>query len=175
MSAVSRGDVRAFGCMVERYRGSVMRLAFNVLRDAGDAEDVVQEVFERVWIRASAWHPRREASFFAWLIRIALNLAIDRVRRPRQLQFGDSYDAPAATPDAEQCLLAKEIGRRIAAAFARLPERQRVAFALCQIERMRNAAAAECLGVSVGALELLLVRARKTMRRELADLLEGDR
>lgn len=88
---------------------------------------------------------------------------------------GESYDAPAAAPDAEQCLLAKEIGRRIAAAFARLPERQRVAFALCQIERMRNAAAAECLGVSVGALELLLVRARKTMHRELADLLEGDR
>jgi RNA polymerase sigma-70 factor, ECF subfamily len=174
MLAVGRGDVRAFGNLVERYRGSVMRLAFNVMRDAGEAEDVVQEAFERVWTRASDWRPRQGAHFFAWLARIALNLAIDRIRRPRQLQLEATYDAPTADPDAERCLLAREIGRRIASALEHLPERQRAAFALCQIERMSNADAAGCLGISLGALELLLVRARKSMRRELADLIEGD-
>jgi len=174
--AVRRRDVRAFGELVERYRGSMMRLAFNVLRDASEAEDVVQETFERLWTRAPDWRPRKNTGFFAWLARIALNLAIDRVRRRRPVEFVDPGDPTAADhPDAEQRLLAKEIGRRIAEALRMLPERQRTAFALCQIERMSNAAAAERLGVSVGALELLLVRARRTMRRELADLIEDER
>jgi RNA polymerase sigma-70 factor, ECF subfamily len=174
MLAVGRGDVRAFGNLVERYRGSVMRLAFNVVRDADEAEDIVQEAFERVWTRASDWRPRQGARFFAWLARITLNLAIDRIRRPRQLRLEDTYDAPTTDPDAERCLLAREIGRRIASALEHLPERQRTAFALCQIERMSNADAAGCLGISLGALELLLLRARKSIRRELADLIEGD-
>jgi RNA polymerase sigma-70 factor, ECF subfamily len=69
--------------------------------------------------------------------------------------------------------LAREIGRRIGAALASLPERQRTAFALCQIEQISNAEAAGRLGISLGALEPLLVRARKRMRRELADLIEA--
>ena len=172
MVAVGNGDVRAFGKLVERYRGSVMRLAFNVVRDVGEAEDVVQEAFERVWTRASDWRPRQGVGFFAWLARIALNLAIDRTRRPRQIRLEDTDDPAATAPDAERRLLAREIGRRIGAALERLPERQRSAFALCQIERISNAEAAGRLGVSLGALELLLVRARKRMRRELADLIE---
>ena len=68
---------------------------------------------------------------------------------------------------------AGEIARRIGSALARLPERQRSAFALCQIDRLSNAEAAESLGVTLGALELLLVRARKAMRQELADMIEA--
>jgi DNA-directed RNA polymerase specialized sigma24 family protein len=49
MLAVVDGDVRAFGKLVERHRQNVMRSAFNLVRDAGEAEDVVQEAFERVW------------------------------------------------------------------------------------------------------------------------------
>lgn len=173
MAGIAAGAFRAFRTLVERHRDGVMGLAFRVTRDRGEAEDIVQEVFERVWTRASAWRPRDDGRVFAWLARIAVNLAIDRLRRPRPRRLDEVPDPPAPGFDAEQRLHGREIGRRITRALATLPDRQRTAFTLCQIERWSNADAADWLGVSVGALELLLVRARKTMRRELADLM-GD-
>jgi len=171
----SLADAREqFLALVADVRPELHRYCARLVGSVIEGEDIVQEAFERVWTRASDWRPRQGARFFAWLARIALNLAIDRIRRPRQLRLEDTYDAPTRDPDAERCLLAREIGRRIASALEHLPERQRTAFALCQIERMSNAGAAGCLGISLGALELLLVRARKSIRRELADLIEGD-
>jgi DNA-directed RNA polymerase specialized sigma24 family protein len=60
--------------------------------------------------------------FFAWLARSALNHAIDRIRRSRQIQLENTDDAPTIEPDAERRLLDREIGRRISAALAVLPE-----------------------------------------------------
>jgi RNA polymerase sigma-70 factor, ECF subfamily len=175
MRNVARGDAGAFRQLIERHRSRTMRVAFAILRDAAEAEDIVQEAFARVWSRAGGWEARSSASFAAWLTRITVNLAIDLRRRPRPAPLGEREDFAAADLGAEQQVAGRQIGARIRAALALLPERQRTAFALCQIERMRNADAASCLGISLGALELLLVRARKSMRRQLADLIEGTR
>jgi RNA polymerase sigma-70 factor, ECF subfamily len=174
MQRVAGGDAGAFRRLIERHRSRAMRVAFAIVRDAGEAEDVVQEAFARVWTRAAQWRARDGGSFAAWLTRIAVNLAIDLRRRPRPDPLGDRDDIAGADPGSDQLVAARQIGSRIRAAMAALPERQRTAFALCQIEHMRNAEAAQSLGISVGALELLLVRARKAMRRQLADLIEGN-
>ena len=63
----------------------------------------------------------------------------------------------------------------LAEALAALPERQRAAVALCRMEGLSNAAAAKALDVSVGGLEMLLVRARRSLRAALADLIEDER
>jgi RNA polymerase sigma-70 factor (ECF subfamily) len=172
MSRVVTGDQAAFGELVERHRGAVMRLAYGVVRDAAEAEDIVQDAFERVWRKAESWRPGPAARFMPWLARIALNLAIDRKRRPVAGPLDEADEVAANEPDAERQVAGRQIGRRIRTALSHLPERQRLAFAFCQIERMSNDAAAKILGVSLGALELLLVRARKSMRRDLADLTE---
>ncbi len=172
MTRVVAGDQAAFRELVERHRHAVMRLAFGVLRDAAEAEDVVQDAFERVWRKAGTWRPGMGSAFFAWLARIAINLAIDRKRRPAAGSLDEAAEIASDEPDSEQQAAGRQIGRRIRDALARLPERQQTAFALCQIERMSNDGAAKLLGISLGALELLLVRARKSMRRDLADLTE---
>jgi RNA polymerase sigma-70 factor (ECF subfamily) len=172
MVRVIAGDATAFRGLVERHRSTTMRLAYGILRDAGEAEDVVQEAFERVWTKASSWRFRAEARFLPWLARIAINLALDIRRRPRPAPLEAAGEVASREPDSEHQVAGREVGQRIRAALERLPERQRLAFALCQIERQSNAAAAEALGISLGALELLLVRARKSMRRDLADLME---
>jgi RNA polymerase sigma-70 factor, ECF subfamily len=174
MARVVAGDQAAFGELVERHRGTVMRLAYGILRDAAEAEDIVQEAFARMWLKASTWRPGSGNGVMPWLARIAINLAVDRKRRVAPAPLDEAAEVAADEPDSEAQVSGRQIGQRIRAAFGRLPERQRMAFALCQIERVSNAAAASVLGVSLGALELLLVRARKTMRRELADLTERE-
>jgi len=175
MQGVAGGDAGAFRRLIKRHRNRAMRVAFAILRDAAEAEDIVQEAFVRVWARAAQWRAGEGGSFAAWLTRITVNLAIDLRRRPRPAPLGEKDDFPATGPGSDQVVAGRQIGARIRAAMAALPERQRTAFALCQIERMHNAEAARSLGISLGALELLLVRARKSMRRQLADLIEGSR
>jgi RNA polymerase sigma-70 factor (ECF subfamily) len=173
MPRVAGGDEKAFAELVERHRSRAMRLAYGVSRNRTEAEDFVQEAFMRVWTKAGSWDARDGARFSAWLARITINLAIDKKRKMREEQLDETYPIADDSVGSEDMLHGREIGQRISRALDKLPERQRIAFALCQIDRMSNAEAANSLGVTVGALELLLVRARKAVRLELADLIEA--
>ena len=175
MDLVAGGDRQAFAVLVERHRHRAMRLAYTVTRNRSAAEDAVQEAFLRVWTKARDWDRSGAARFAAWFGRVTINLAIDGARRMREDPLDDTLPLSDTAPASDDAVHAGEIGRRIGDALADLPERQRVAFALCQIDRMSNAEAAGSLGISVGALELLLVRARKAMRSKLADMIEAIR
>lgn len=149
-----------------------MRLSHGIIRNRSEAEEIVQETFIRVWTRAGDWDPRRGTRFAAWVSRIAANLAIDSLRRlgPDIEEF--PADIAADAPDAEARCAAGEIQRRIDRALDGLPERQRTAFALVQFANLSNIEAAASLDVGIGTLEQLLVRARRRLRADLADLME---
>lgn len=169
---VAQGDRKAFAGLVERHRERLMRLAYGIVRNRGEAEDVVQETCLRVWTRAGDWDPGRGARVAAWLSRIAVHLAIDSRRRPGRDAAELPQELPSPAPDVEACCGAGEIQRRIGQALDALPERQRAAFALVQFGGLGNIEAAASLGVGIGSLEQLLARARRRLRAELADLLE---
>ena len=175
MGLVTSGDRSAFGTLVERHRHRAMRLAYTVTRNRSAAEDVVQDAFLRVWTRARDWDGRGGATFAGWFARVTINLAIDGARKRREQPLDETMDIAAGGTASDETVHAGEIAGRIGRALASLPERQRTAFALCQIEHMSNADAAASLGVTVGALELLLVHARRAMRQNLADVIEAIR
>ena len=81
MAAIAAGDQRSLRTLMERHMKSAIQLAERVLLSPGEADDVAQEAFFRVWKHAAAFDPGR-ARFTTWLYRIVLNLAIDRRRRP---------------------------------------------------------------------------------------------
>jgi RNA polymerase sigma-70 factor (ECF subfamily) len=177
MLRVGRGDGEACRALVERHLGRVVALAARVLGSAAEAEDVAQEVFTRVWTSAGSWRPGA-ARFTTWLHRVALNLCLDRLARRREAPLESAPEPvdPGPTPAArlEEAEVRQRVGREIAA----LPERQRVALALCHYEGLRNIEAAEIMGVTVEALESLLARARRTLRvrlEETASELLGER
>ena len=167
---IARGDARAFARLVERRSGRLMALAYRIIGERAQAEDVVQETFARAWVKAPNW--RRGAggaAFSTWMGRVAVNLAIDHVRKvvPLPLEAAPDPVDPAVPEDVK--LAREDEAAALRRAVADLPERQRAAVALTYDLGLSNSEAAAALSTSVGALELLLVRARKTLRRALTE------
>ena len=155
----------------ERHVDRAFRVALLLLGSRAEAEDVVQEAFLRTWARAGEWRAGA-ARFSTWLHRVLVNLCLDRKRRPAHAPLDRELPVADTRPNAEAEVLAAERERDVAAAIAALPERQRAAVSLIYAGGFSNADAAESLGISVGALEQLLVRARRALRRELGQ--EGE-
>jgi RNA polymerase sigma-70 factor (ECF subfamily) len=165
MQRVADGDENAYRTLCERHVDSIMNYAYRMLRQRTDAEDVVQETFLRLWTSAATWTPRARPS--AWLHRIAHNLCIDRLRKPRMA--GDGELARIETEDRpNRLLLRKEVAEQVDDALQELPERQRAAIVLVHYQGMAQDEAAQVLGMSVDALESALARARRTLRERLA-------
>ncbi len=173
MAAIGRGDQRAFAGLVERHSRRAAALAARITLNRSDAEEVVQEAFMRVWVKAPGWRPQSDtggAQFYTWFHRILVNLSIDRRRKPVNEDIEKAGEIADEAPSALDAVEGGETSARVAAAMARLPERQRAALALCHFEEKTNIEAAAALGITVGAVESLLVRARRTLKENLADL-----
>lgn len=174
MARVAQGDSAALGEIAERYTPLIFGLAWRMLGDSAEAEDVVQEAILRAWTRAGSWTPVG-GGLGGWLRRVATNLCLDRKRKHLPvtgIELAECADEAAladATIDEERRRAA------VAAAMLGLPERQRAAIVLTYHEGLSNAEAAALLGVGVKALESLLVRARQGLARSLAGLIaEGN-
>ncbi|WP_374571663.1 RNA polymerase sigma factor [Phenylobacterium sp.] len=169
VARVGKGEPDAVRALMARKLPRLMSLAQRMLGDAAEAEDVVQETFVRAWRQAPNWKPGA-ARFDTWLHRVALNLCYDRLRRRREVATDDPPERPDEGPAPDRGLEAQDVGRRVAEAMARLPDRQREAITLCHYQEMTNIEAAALMGVSVDALESLLARGRRGLRAALADV-----
>jgi RNA polymerase sigma-70 factor (ECF subfamily) len=174
MARIAAGERAAFDRLVERHLPRCLRLAERMLGARSEAEDVAQEFFMKVWTGAARWRPsgRGGAHFTTWLYRVVVNLCIDRRRRPAFAPLESAGEPPDPGDGGFAALHRRRTAARVAAAVAALPERQRAALALCFYEGLSDRAAAEILELTPGAVESLLVRARRRLREALADLRE---
>lgn len=166
LAASARRDQQAFATLVNRHYHVVYRVVWRMLNGHGDAEDVTQEAFLKLWNNPSQL--REAGALRSWLIRVASNLATDRFRRtPKtaEIETESLEDGRLAAP---VVLDRQRVANRIDTAIANLPERQRLALTLVQYEQMTNISAAEVLDVTVDAFESLLARARKTLKEQLS-------
>ena len=169
LSRIAAGEEAACQALVARKLGRIVALAQRMLSDPAEAEDVAQEVFLRVWRQAPRWRPGA-AKFDTWLHRVALNLCYDRLRRRREMVMAEPPDRADPSDGAEQGMMSADIGRRVEAALARLPDRQKEAIVLCHYQELGNIEAAKLMAISVEALESLLSRGRRSLRAALADV-----
>ena len=172
VSRVGRGDPAAIQALVARKLPRMLALAHRLLGDPVEAEDVAQEAMLRAWRQAPAWRPGK-ARFDTWLHRVALNLCYDRLRRRREVLTDAPPERPDPAPGPDRGVEAAQLGDRVNAALARLPERQREAIVLCHYQELGNIEAAALMDVSVEALESLLSRGRRALRAALADMAPG--
>lgn len=181
-----QGDANAFEVISERYEDPIRRHLRHIVRDDTAAEDLLQEVFLRVWTRAEQWN--QSGSFKAWLYRIATNLAINHLRsvkrrREQPLEMTDSWfddddeddflpawmvDASALTPDT--ILELTEQREQIHKLVEGLPEDKRAVFRLIlQMELSIKETAGE-LGIPEGTVKSRLHYAKKYLAREWQEM-----
>jgi RNA polymerase sigma-70 factor (ECF subfamily) len=164
VSRVGAGDEGAARELITAKLPRVLALATRMLGDRAEAEDVAQEAFVRVWRHAARWRPG-PARFDTWLHTVTLNLCRDRLRRKRDWVTADPPDRPDPAPTPEGALDESRRSDAVAAAIAALPERQREAILLVHYQDLSNIEAASLLDISVEALESLLARGRRTLRK----------
>lgn len=168
MTCVAAGDAQAFELLVTRHNAMVHAIAWRMLGDATEAEDVVQEAFVKLWVNAKGWTPAG-GGLGGWLRRISTNACLDRLRRSRFVADEELPERADEAPPADVALDATRRREAVAASIQALPDRQRAAIVLTYHEGVSNIEAAEILGIGVKALESLLVRARQALTRTLAD------
>ena len=169
MQKIACGDNRAFKKLVQRHLLRSVRMAGRITGSSAEAEDAVQEAFIRVWKHAAYWESPEAAGaqFSTWFYRIVLNLCIDHKRKRTFTTLEEIPEPDDGRDNAETGLQRYELSNTVREAVDALPDRQRAAFVLCFYEEHSNKEAAAILGVSVKALESLLVRARKTLHDKL--------
>ncbi len=170
MQAIGQGDQAAFTVLVGRHLGRVTAMAWRMSGSYADGEDIAQEAFARVWVHAPKWDMAGTARFTTWLYRIVLNLAIDRKRRRVMQPLEEAGEVADERADAFDGLNRSQVAAAVGRAVRDLPERQRMALVLCFYEELSNIEAARVMEVSVGAVESLLIRAKKTLRQTLRGL-----
>jgi len=172
MNRVASGEAEALKLIAQRHTPMLYGIAWRMLGDPAEAEDVVQEAITRLWINAKNWTPAG-GGLGGWLRRVATNLCLDRKRKHSRMS-GEPVPERADDAPAADAMIDEERRRRaVAEAMQRLPDRQRAAIVLTYYEGLSNADAASTLGVGVKALESLLVRARSSLNRRLAGLSDG--
>jgi RNA polymerase sigma-70 factor (ECF subfamily) len=172
MLAFRGGDALAFDSLFQRWADPLLRYLDRMLRDTAAAEELVQEVFLRVHRARDRYRP--EARFSTWLYRIATNLALNELRRPRRRDPHRSVDdelgpeLAAGTPSPDEIAHARRVSADIERELEALPERQRAALWLSAVEGLSYAEVAEALEVTEKAVKALVHRARTRLVGRLA-------
>lgn len=168
LTAIAKRDDGAFRTLMLRHLSAVVATARRILRDDGDSEDVAQEVFLKLWNGADQLELGAIGAR-PWLRRVAMNVAIDRLRKSRRLDVTDAPPEQSAAPDQLAHLGARDTAAAVEEALRQLPERQRVALSLFHFEELSQRDVAELMDVSEDALESLLARGRRKLRDLLRD------
>lgn len=178
LTAAQRGHPTAFGDLVEGHAGCLRHMAFRITRNREDAEDAVQDCFKNAFVHFNSF--RGQSRFSTWLVRIAMNCALMKVRARRDLiPLDDSIEScvsvehrrvrpSSLTP--EENYRRKELQSILAEQIARLQPKLRSALLLHLREGLMAREAAEVLGISPCALKARVHRARLELRFQLERL-----
>ncbi len=164
---VQGGDRDAFETLARRYMRPVYAVVSSLLSLREDIDDSAQETFLRALEKIHSYNPKRE--FAPWLYQVARNVARNRwkhlKRRPHE-ELGEELDKSEGNDPGRLAELS-ELRVRVAEAIDLLPERQRTAFRLHDVEGFKSTEIAEMLGVSDGTVRANVYHARQMLRKRL--------
>ncbi len=159
--AAIHGDREAFEMIIRTQSRALFAIAYGVLQNRADAEDVVQDSLVKAW--KSRWKVRDANKFPAWLATIVRHRARDMARKRKPETLPDDTSELAADVEIAE----DSLGESLRAALTELPELHRSALTLRYFEELDYAAIEQLLGLSNGALRGVLGRALQTLRKRL--------
>jgi RNA polymerase sigma-70 factor (ECF subfamily) len=162
-----QNDRNAFRTIVEGYQSMVYALAFRILCNREDAEDVVQETFLRVWVNLSKFDMQRQ--FSTWTCKIAVNLCLDRLKRTKNIHCEDcSALADFISPEnIEKTLDDSELATIILLLTDKLSPKQKIIFTLRYLEDLNMDEIKTITGLSEKKIKANLYAARQSIRAKL--------
>jgi RNA polymerase sigma-70 factor (ECF subfamily) len=159
--AAIHGDREAFEMIIRTHSRSLFAIAYSILQNREEAEDVVQDSLVKAW--KTRWRVRDPEKFPAWLCMIARNRAHDMFRKRRPIPFTEDITETNETPAPDTVSLDQQLH----SALADLPELHRAALTLRYFEEMDYRTIENTLGLSNGALRGILGRALASLRKQL--------
>ena len=177
------GDAKSFELLVTRYRGKVYGMCYHLVQNEQDAWDLAQETFIKAWKALPAF--KGESAFYTWIYRIAHNAAYDWLRKKRIQSDGEFDDeiqrniaagaeaVPHGDLQPDEAMRNAELGTRIKAAIALLPNDQRLAVVLREVEGLSYEEIAKIMECQVGTVMSRLFYARKKLQELLKDAYEN--
>jgi RNA polymerase sigma-70 factor (ECF subfamily) len=178
VNAAKKGDVTAFEELVRRYDRNVFRIANHITQNREDAEDVVQDAFLKAYSNLGQF--QGQSKFYTWLVRIAVNEALMRLRRRRPERMvsldedvkteDDSVPREVAdwSPNPEQLYGQGELKEILTKTIQGLPASFRTVFVLRDVEGLSTEETADALNLSIPAVKSRLLRARLQLRERLS-------
>lgn len=169
---VSQRDEAALRLLIDRHSRRFYAIAYRILMRQEAAEDVVQEAFIKLWTGKAKWEVGGKAKFTSWFHRIVYNAAIDVTRKaehkvlPLKPEYGEQADDRAHQ---DVAMIQDESGASVRAALEALPEKQRNALTYVYYSEMKQAEVAELMGISLKALESVLLRAKTALREAMGE------
>lgn len=168
MAKVAMGDRAAYAALVSRHSQRFFRLAYRLTGRQEDAEDIVQDAFIQLWQAPAQWDPARGSRFTTWFYQVISNRAINLRRKAAKQSSGELPDVEDSRADAEEAMSDKNRRLWLEERIRALPERQRLALVLCFYEDLSNQEAADVMGITLKALQSMLMRAKTTLRDEIS-------
>jgi RNA polymerase sigma-70 factor, ECF subfamily len=178
VQAAKGGDLEAFSQLVKRYDRNIFRIAQHITHNEEDAQDVVQDAFLKAYTNLDQF--QGNSKFYTWLVRIAVNEALMKLRR-RRTDKTVSIDEDVETeegsmpreladwgPNPEQLYRQSELSDILKKTIQGLPPGFRTVFVLRDVEGLSTEETAEMLGLSIPAVKSRLLRARLQLRERLS-------
>ena len=183
VSAAKNGNQRAFEVLVERHQQRMLAFAQRYTRVREDAEDVVQQTFQKAFIHLNKFQGK--SSFSTWLTRIAINEALMLMRRSRALReipVDDSSDQGVASamevrdasPDPETSYLQRERVQILSETLENLRPGQRLAIALRELAELSTEETAQRMGLSVAAVKARCFHAKRKLREKVSRYMKSN-
>lgn len=165
LQQIALGDEEAFSAIFDHYRKKIYSIALVYLKSAESAEEIVQDVFLKIWIKRSALPSIQK--FDSYLFIVARNIILDRLKKKayenaakKELSFGSKYAS-----DADSRIEQWQYDRLLDEAVSRLPPRQKQIFLLVKREGKDHKEIADELGVSKLTIKKQMARALKSIRQ----------
>ena len=185
VNAARGGDVGAFEQLVRKYDRNVFRIANHITQNREDAEDVVQDAFLKAFQNLGQF--QGQSKFYTWLVRIAVNEALMRLRRrrpERMVSLDEDINTGEDTiprevadwsPNPEQLYNQSELREILQKTIQGLPPSFRTVFVLRDVEGLSTEETADALGLSIPAVKSRLLRARLQLRERLTKYFKKQR
>lgn len=157
------GETLLFELLIRRYNQRLYRAVRAILKNEEEAEDAMQEAYVNAFVHLDQF--AGDARFSTWLIRIAVNEALGRLRRRKQMD--EMPEIVSRSADPERSAYGRELQTAIEGAVDTLPSAYRSVFVLRDIEEMTGSDTAACLGITEETVKTRLHRARRFLRQRL--------